>query len=279
MEFLKKNLFLTILIAIVLVATIAMSVLIKNFSENVKKQEKEVELIIKAEKGFANSPYALVQENVTQAEANYKMIAENFAGLIKTLNEKYPAPEVNADMTALKFKNFLRQVCIRMENLLRSGDIWMPDALKYFTYDQYMKPDVLPKNAEIKQVLKQLEIIQEVVYLVSQSQVNKLLDLKRLNDLKFVKRDLYDYMRFRLVVSGNVEAIQRLLNSFHEAKYFILVKGLSLKADPIKQNSKGGSRSQGAQKVLSQYTRPVYAQDAKVTADISLNYFVFHDKE
>lgn len=273
MEFLKKNLFLTILIVIVLAITVVMGVLIKNLSEKINKQEKEVKTIIKSEKGFATSPHALTQENVAQSEANYNTLAENFAGLIVTLNEKYPAPEVNADMTALKFKNFLRQVCIRMENLLRSGDIWIPSSLKYFTYDEYMKPDVLPNSRQIKQILKQLEIVQEIVYLVSQSQINKLLELKRLNGLNFVKGDLYNYMQFRLTLSGNVESIQQFLNSIHEAKYFIMVKNISLKAEPIKQKSRGSGK---ANKVLSKHKRSVYAGDAKIKADISLNYFVFH---
>ena len=277
MEFLKRNIFLASVVVVLLISSIALGMVIKNLHGEVKKYEEEVKLIIESEKNFANSPHALTAANVKQTEANYQIAAESFRGLITRLNEKYPPPDVKADMTALKFKNFLRQVCIRLENLLRSGDIWIPDALKYFTYDKYMRPDVLPSANEIELIMKQLEIVQEIMYLISQSQVSKLLEFKRLNDLTTIKRDLYDYMPFSLVLTGNVESIRRFINSLAEAKYFMMVRSLKLKASPAKQNTRPANK---ADTVVTKNDRLVYSdQMTDMTATIVLDYFTFHDKE
>lgn len=264
---------------VLIISTTVLGIIMNNLHKEVEKYEKDVRLIIESEKSFANSPYALTTANVNQTEANYQIAVKSFQGLITRLNERYPAPEVNANMTALKFKNYLRQVCIRVENLLRSGDIWMPDALKYFTYDKYMKPDVLPNNGEIKLIMKQLEIVQEIMYLVSQCQVNKLLDFKRLNDLELVRRELYDYMPFSLTLTGSVESIQRFLNSLNEAKYFIMVSSLDIKAAPISQNKPPVNQAQQEKRILNKQARLVYAKKAEVKASILLDYFVFHDKD
>ena len=278
-EFLKRNIFLTLIIIALFISTIALGFIIKKLNNEVENYEKDVKLIIESEKNFANSPYALTAANVNQAEANYEIAVESFQGLVNRLNERYPAPEVNANMTALKFKNFLRQVCIRVENLLRSGDIWMPDALKYFTYDKYMQPDVLPSGSEIKLIMEQLEIVQEIMYLVSQSQVTKLLDFKRLNDLQLVKRELYDYMPFSLTLTGNVESLQRFLNSLNEAKYFIMVRSLNINAAPIPQNKPPVNQTRNKDRLLSKRNRLVFNKKAELKASILLDFFIFHNKD
>lgn len=280
MKFIKNNLFVILLGVTVIIVTILSVYVIFQKMDKVVEYEKDVKRIIETERSFTSSPYALLKSNEEQAQANLEIAEEKFVSLISELNEKYPAPEITSEMTALKFKRYLRQVCIKMENLLRSEDVWIPDSLKWFSYDNYMKPHVLPTAGEIKQTLKQLEIIQELIYVVAQSEVTKFEAFRRVSGHKMEKRDLYDFMPFSLSVTGTFDTVQHFTNMLYDAKYFFMVRNLDLSVGGVKMKSPPNFKSRKRGDSLSKDKRMAYSDEAaEVKISLTLDYFEFHDKE
>lgn len=280
MELVKRYLFLIVTAAVTVLITGIAAVIIKGRIAEKEKFRVEVDHIVEAEKSFTASEYALNADNVTKAQERLSKADQKFGELIAQLSEKYPLPVVVTDMTPPKFKRHLPQVCIKMENMLRGEDVWIPDSLKYFTYDNYMKPDMLPSAEEVTAILKQLEVVQELVYLVSQSQVKQMTTFERLNDYKLIDRDLYDFMPFSVTLVGNLKSIQRFLNSLHDARFFLMVRTLDLEVAPIKRNDPPGKGREGTEELLPKNKRLVYDDDPPdLKVKVVVDYFEFHDKE
>ncbi len=280
MQFVKKHLFLIIIIASTVLSGIIGAVLIAGQNNQIQKFKVDVDKIIAAEEGFITSKYALITDNVIRAEKNYSKIQEEFDETIKQLEEQFAAPVVDADMTPLKFKLYLRQFCIKMENLLRGEDVYMPDDLKYFSYDKYMQPDVLPNNEEISLMRKQIEIINELIYLVSQAQVDRLVKFRRISDHRVIKREFYNFMPFELVLVGDIERIQHFLNSLNEAKYFFILRTFEIKTRAVKMKNPPSSKRRNSDNPLSMRERLAFSSKAaELTATMIVDYFEFHKKE
>lgn len=278
MDILKKNIFLVVLSLIVLISAIIAGVVVAGYNKQIAMYEKDVKLIIEAEKSFVTSRYALTKDSVNQAEHNYLIAEEKFNDVIAELNEKFPRPNISSDMTSLKFKKFLRQTCIRMENLIRGENIRMPDNLQWFSYDKYMAPDVLPNKDEIDMILNQLEIVQEIVYIISQSEIEELGNFRRPDALKMTQRDLYNFMPFILTVTGNLKGIQGFLNSLHDAKYLFIARDVSILTNEPTRNAVPNF-SDKKNVALPKHERIVYSQEAKVKAQILIDYLEFPVKE
>ncbi len=280
MQFVKTHIFLIIIAVSTALSGVVGAILIVSKNNQIKKFKVDVDKIIAAEEGFITSNYALITDNVIRAEENYSKIQEKFDETIKHLEEQYAAPVVDADMTPLKFKLNLRQFCIKMENLLRGEDVYMPDNLKYFSYDEYMQPDVLPNNEEISLILNQIEIINELIYLVSQAQVDKLLKFKRSSGHKTIKREFYNFMPFELQLVGDIEKIQQFLNSLNEAKFFFMLRTFDLTARGVKSKSRPSSQKRNSDKPFTMRERLAFSsKPAEVTATMTVDYFEFHKKE
>ncbi len=276
MELIKKNLFLVISVVVMIILSVIASVIIRSYHKDIDKYAEQVKNIVEAEKSFVTSPYALTTDNVLQVEKNYEGTVAKFREMIDKLNERYPSPEVNSDMTPLKFKLYLRQVCIKMENLLRGEDVALPDSLKWFSFDRYMQPDVLPNNEEIKSILNQLEIIQELIYIISQSEVKSLDRFSRSDDINLTERKLYGFMPFTLSLSGNVNSIRRFMNLIPEARYFYMVRNLDLEASEPRMNDAPDVKRN---KLTPKHERLLYSAETIVKVDFVVDYFEFQDKE
>ncbi len=279
MEVIKKHIFWIVLCAVLVIGTVAAGLIIANFNNQIGKYQEEVNKIVEAEKSFITSSYALSEENKRQASQNAETTNNQFRQLIKDLTEKYPPPHINSDMSALKFKVHLRQECIKLENVLRSEEVSLPSSLQYFSYDRYMQPDVLPDSAEITLILKQYDIIQEIVYLISHSGINELQELIRMNDLSLINRDLYSFMPFRLKLTGNLKSVTRFINSLLDAKYFFAVRSMDLNINESQLNP--NPTLVGTRKIqnLPKHQRLAYSTEAQLTVNIILDYFEFHKQE
>ena len=165
-----------------------------------------------------------------------------------------------------------------MVNLLRGEDVYIPDSMKYFSFDRYMLPDVMLGGEEINLILKQLEIINELMYLVSQSQIERLQSFVREAGHVTIKRDFYDYMPFRFELIGDIGAIREFINSLNDAKYFFMLRTFELNARATKKKGSAGGIS--SEEALPKRKRIVYSsRPTEVTVKLSVDYFEFHNKE
>lgn len=233
MEILKRNLLFVIFGAVVLGATIGFGVYMTTIS-GVERGEKRVGAIRQKLEGIIHSNVALSAENVLQSEANSTLSDGKFESLIDKLKGDYEIvdPTDNQDFTVVTVKEHLRQVCTTMENKLRGRDVMMPSDLQHFTFGKFMDATYIPEEEEIGLILKQLDIVHEIVHLLAQSRIHSLSSIGRKDDLRLEKYDLYDFMRYTLTFHGTAQSIQRFMNSLHGARYFFVISTCNIAADP-----------------------------------------------
>lgn len=239
MDVVKKYLFAIVLGTLTLITCVAGGIVVYNFQSEASKYEQKVKDIQQSLKDFRSFRWALVQQNVEKAKENRDGTEKEFNALLKKL-EELSAPTMSDDerenWSPLRTKNRIKENCVRFENMLRGENIHLPESLAMFSFDKYNDPKTLPKKDDIPQIIKQLNIIEDLIYLISRSEVTSLDRFERKDGLKVTKRDLYDYMPFGITLTGSVGSIRSFLNnlvSWNEedgARYFYLVRNLTVEA-------------------------------------------------
>jgi hypothetical protein len=172
-----------------------------------------------------------------------------------------------------------------------------------------MGQDVLPGPDEIPLILRNLEIAQELVYLLSQAQVQSVDEFSRQAELEPVERGLYSYISFGIRVGGTVESVRIFLNSLNQASYFFIVRSVNVKtpgADlrgPTSASAtesatedrdspgagrgrtvepgtgQSGTGASAQQAYLPKRDRVLFSEQRVVVAEIAVDYVEFHIKE
>jgi hypothetical protein len=308
MDFLKRNIGMTIVSGIGLALSIGCIVIIvKTHKEAAQFQQQVIDIKQSLEK-FQRTQFALTQGNVEVANANSELAKRKYEEFMQSLSQRRAKDDLGS-FSRLGAKNHLTKICTKMENQLRSSDITVQDSQTSFSFGQWMGQDVLPGPDEIPLILRNLEIAQELVYLLSQAQVQSVDEFSRQAELEPVERGLYSYISFGIRVGGTVESVRIFLNSLNQASYFFIVRSVNVKtpgADlrgPTSASAtesatedrdspgagrgrtvepgtgQSGTGASAQQAYLPKRDRVLFSEQRVVVAEIAVDYVEFHIKE
>jgi hypothetical protein len=300
MDFLKKNMGMTIVSAIGLALSIGCIIVIVQTHKDAAQFQQQVVDIKQSLEKFQRTQFALTQGNVDIANANSELVNKNYVEFMQEL-EKRRAKDDLGSFSRLGAKNHLTKICTKMENQLRSSDITVKDGQTSFSFGAWMGQDVLPAPEEIPLILRNLEIAQELVYLLSQAQIQEVEEFSRQLELAPVERDLYDFISFGIRMTGTLESVRTFLNSLNQASYFFIVRSVSVGTpeaglrgpNAARTTDEGGAGEGGRDPRLTETGAPttpvrtflpkrervLFEEQRIVTAEIAVDYVEFHVKE
>lgn len=287
MDVVKKHLFLIVSAILAVVMAAVGGYFIYITQQDVAKWRTKVNEMQEALKQFRAEQYSLTPQNVEQAEANHKIAEQKFGELIETLTKfSVPEDETRAELTPVRAKSQIKDICTQMENQLRGEEIAIPAGLSSFTFGEYMRPSVMPTSEEIPMLFKHIEIVQELIYLVAQASPKRLDAFARGGDeLALVKRDFYSYISFNVTMTGSPESIRRFMQSLPNSRYVFLIRSLTTSGEAGTADSAAETSGDVAGDVAgdgggkTKAARLVYSRSPTVKAVFSLDYVEFHTKE
>lgn len=237
MDIIKRNMFSVILGAFVVVGTGVMIFLIVSSLTEFKQKRTRVEEITKLENQFKSRPYKLDKSSYDIAEANKGKIQVALNDLQTGLRDRYTTIDFsNHQMTAVKFKENLQNRSEVMHQVLRISNVTVPASLNYFGFDHFLKPQVIPVHEQIAAVIKQLQIYDEMVEILSRSDVKKVdtwVFKGQVNNPEPEVREvnnesLYQFFSYEMSVTASVPALQKFLVNLNQSSYCFIVRWMSV---------------------------------------------------
>ena len=234
MEFVKSNIVLLLAATI----TVALSVVIIFFTfktlDEMREFEQKVKNLRDSQDEIKKFDWALDRQSVRVAKTNSDVAREATEGLSAGLKKKYPAITIDGPMDALGLRHHLRSECGHMTRKLLNRGVELPASLGFFDFDKYMQANYFPERDEIQAVRRNLEIVKELVDLISRSGITTLGSLKRTRpELHPAATDLYWYTPYRIVAMGDIAQIQELIRVLGSSNYFFIVRHVRLSADDV----------------------------------------------
>lgn len=297
MDFIKRNMFLVILGSVVIIGTAVLMVMIFESLAGFKERKKRVEEISRDEEKFKNRSYKLDKGNFDIAENNRKLVQGALDDLQEELRETYTMIDFsNHDMTPVKFKESLRNRTEVMHQVLQISQINVPGNMRNFGFDNFLQPAVIPSHEQIAAVTKQLQIYDEIVDILSRSNVK---DVKvwafkgdNWNPAPLVHQvhneNLYQYYRYEMSVTASVPDLQVLLKNFNDSSFCFVIRWMSVgtaddsvgkiagaagSAAPTVPVATDGGNSQIVESPKS--SRVIFTDFAPVTMSIAIDYIEF----
>ena len=238
MQVLKRHLFLISVGVVTLVAVVVLLVWFSGINQDMGEWQRKFQNLMSQMETFRRSTYALDKKNVETMKGNALIAQQKVADLKRELREKYPPIPFGPTMSVLELQLFLRNKCQAICQKLSYKNVKLDPALQWFNTDGYLRPDANPDDAESKKVRKNLEIVEELVSGVAcEPPVEAIVSLTRVTeglDMKPGPDQLYDYVSYRMMVTGNITQIQGFLDALSRSGRFFIVSWMSMEtvSDP-----------------------------------------------
>ena len=227
-DFIKGNLVLTIFAVISLAITAVAGWDTISKQSKVNQYTKQVEEVRASARAFTKFKWKLSPKNADIAEANAVMARENFEATLDKIVERYNVkPQSDSGMTSGQVKNLIGRRSRVMENKLRGENIEIPENLKNFTFAPYLASTVFPNSREIAMIMKQLEVMDELVNLLAGSGIAEVTGINR-EELELTTVDLHSYVELEIDMVGEHPSIVHFLNSLHDSKYFFVLRKIEI---------------------------------------------------
>ena len=229
-DFVKGNLFLAVfgVICLGLTAVAGWDTISKQ--SKVNQYKEQVEEVRASARAFTKFEWMLSPKNENVAKSNAEMAEKNFTATLSEIVDRYNVqPQSDPDMTPGQVKNLIARRSRVMENKLRGENIEIPESLKDFTFGPYRARDVFPNPRQIFMIVKQLEIMDELVNLLAGSEVTQVTTINR-DELEPTSMDLHSYVEFEIDMVGKHASIVHFLNSLHSSKYFFVLRKIDIEA-------------------------------------------------
>ena len=238
------------------------------------KSEAEVAAIKDKMITFTKADHPLKLSTVDQAKANSEAASKAYNDMLAILVKKTAIAGADADkIDPIGAKNRIEKGCTKMENMLNGAGVEFSADMRQFTFGPFMNANRLPRREEIPLLLKNLEIVQELVYLISSSGVTQLSSMSRSESLDPSRRDLFNYISFNVTVSGDADSVRQLVNTLQAGKtYYYFVKAMTLTAN-TKLADNGADSVVGRSKL----DRLALKQSQQITVGLQIDYIEFHE--
>ncbi len=231
MEILKRNLGLTLFLAISLVAAATLIVFTKQHADAVRKSQNEFEEVKNFVSTLRQQKIAITEENYQTARENSQLASKKLQELKKTLIERSLLE--TEPMSSVQFKNHLVSKTREMLKLLTQSNVRVADTAAGFSFSEPLQSSTLPdQTVEVPALSRQLLMAEELVRLISESGIRELRDMQRVAGMGSVELEDYTVTRFKLQVVGSLSSVKQFITDLQlNSKYFLYVPSVSLVAD------------------------------------------------
>lgn len=229
-DILKRNIGLTVFVLISLVAGIILLLLVRQQASRAGELQTAVEDQVAFFEGIARERVAVTRSNLEIAERN-RALAEARLGNLRAMlwnRSNIPIPRYRG----VEAINILRQETALMQEALFERRVQIPAGIRRFSFGAVLDRDALPdEETEVPVLMKQLELVKEIVRLAGESYITEFTDLQRLTGATVVEGEHYNILPFRVVVTGELPRVKRFVTRLQrDAAYFFLVHHVQVQA-------------------------------------------------
>ncbi len=219
MDVLKRNLGL---FAFCLASVVLAMVLLVMTQRHVSQASEYEKQVAELETFFGNLrrlPVSATESNVQVMEANYEQISNRLERVRGILWRRSNIPV--RQYTGVECKNILREETLRMRNLLEGHGIVVAPAVSGFSFESILAADALPSQQEVPVILKQLEIVKEIVRLTDVAGVFQLTNLERTMGLQSHAAGMYNVVPFKMTVAGPLRDVKELVTMLQKNSGYV----------------------------------------------------------
>ena len=230
MDFVKRNWLLILGAAILLAATIVLTIMYRGASAATAEAGTQFNDVIQTELGILEYDVGPTESNVRKAETNIGAAEEELNNLLAKVDETFP-PLVIEDLNSFEVKNELIDAYKEMGLALSEGEV--ENAVASYGFREF--DERIPNPDEREMVLIQLRVVQAMVAVVAESGLTSLDAIERPPDLPMLQHALFQYYSFQMGVSGEMESIRKLLNGLHTTDLCLIVRNIefNIQAPPM----------------------------------------------
>ncbi len=232
MDFLKKNLGFTIVMGVALVMAVILAVKLQQTVGRADEAARQVDQLKSFAETEQRAAYSATSDNLEISEANAIKARQEYDRLAMALYARSQV-DFNPNVSGIECKNLLiegvRFLRLQVGRKMPEADY---QGAASFSFGEVIASEKLPDRvAEVPVLMKQIEIVKEIVKVILLTDLEKIQDLKRLGGVGTAHQDGFEVMPFSLTVQGRFSAIKDFLTRLQSSsQYFFIVRNVSFSA-------------------------------------------------
>lgn len=241
MDFIKKNPVLTISLVIAIVLAVFLGLQTKSAMASAEEAGKELDELRAFGRRERAAKYSASNENLEIAEKNYERAETELETLRMALHQRSRV-EYNGTVSNTKCKNHLIEGTRTLERQLTQVEgIAVQPSAEGLSFASVISSDKLPdETIEVPVLMKQFEIVREVIRLLAVCDVDVLHSLKREAGIGIADKEDFEIMPFSIRVEGRFSSIKEFMSKLqHGGKYFFALRTVSFSSGDARTRDAG----------------------------------------
>jgi len=238
MDTIRRNIGLVAFCVVSAILAVVLVVLIQRHAGTAREFEGKVEALQKFFDTIRRSKIAVTEESYETVRGNHDR-AEQKLGELREALWRRSRIRVGRS-TGVECKNILRDETRQMQAKLAAADV---DATRVsqFSFGGILDAAALPdEETEVPVILKQLEIMKEIVDLVAQSNVLVFDSVERTLGTRVVKQDYYHVMPLNLSVTGTLWSVKQFATLLQrDTDYLFAVQRVKITGEDLVDSASG----------------------------------------
>ncbi|MFO7820624.1 MAG: Amuc_1100 family pilus-like protein [Lentisphaeria bacterium] len=228
MSFIKRNIGIVIFGLLALIAAVVMLVFLGRYMGRAADFEAKVEEQQSFLKTLKTREIPVNQANLDALSENYALTREKLQQIKTALWEK---SHISVDpVRDIEAKRILSRFVREMQRDLQAEGVIVEKEAENFSFQSILEAEGLPdEKTEVPVIMKQLEIVRDIIRLTGAAKVDRLLSLQRPMGLNSAERVFFKVMPFDLLVEGRPKQVKKLITSLQsDANYLFSVQAFEV---------------------------------------------------
>jgi hypothetical protein len=209
------------IIFIVLLGLLCLSAIIFTWYRKSSALDDYIEVLKHRDRSAGSVKVAPTADNIFVIKKDSEWLAERDQDVKQILAKKNLQL---SEMTPLQFKEELLNAQIKFKQLASIQGCTIDETLGF---PEYVSGDI-PPQGQIKLLLKQLAIIDEVTKIILKHKISEVVSIIRSNDIHIDKENLYNEMAFKININCTIEELLGILKDFVNAPNFLIVRDINI---------------------------------------------------
>ena len=233
MDFIKKQPFMTLFLVVSIVVAAFLAVKIKSASDSARQSGEKINELKAFGLKERTASYSANQTNVEISEENLKQTQDKLLQLRQAL---YQASHVKFDrqVTNTQCKNHLFEGTGKLVEELDKKGIFVSEPAKYLSFGTVINAENLPdETTEVPVLMKQFEIISDIVEIMKNSEIARLISLNRPEEVRTADKKQFQVMPLSMTIEGSSSSVERFLSDLQKDKnYYFVIRNITFTAKP-----------------------------------------------
>ena len=220
MNFIRRNIGIVIFCLLAAVVAVFLAFLIQRQATQAAEFQGRVEEQRNFFRDIKRRDVPVNQANLEIIKENHDLIEEK---LIDLQNVLWNRTRISVEpVSGIEAKNQLIQATRNMQRFLEENGTIVSDDAANFSFAHVLEVEALPdRETEVPILLKQLQLIREIVQLAGESGISRLVRLNRPMGLEFEERQFFRFIPFEIVVEGQVNSVKSFVTKLQEDSAYL----------------------------------------------------------